>query len=66
MYNFDLDAYYTDAKLTYETRAEIERVADEVTKEGFLQADLWRLCDQSNIYYVQKQKFQHTVKSHQK
>lgn len=35
MYNFDLDAYYTDAKLTYETRAEIERVADEVTKEGF-------------------------------
>lgn len=31
MYNFDLDAYYTDAKLTYETRAEIERVADEVT-----------------------------------
>lgn len=35
MYNFDLEAYYTDAKLTYETRGEIERVADEVSKQGF-------------------------------
>ena len=35
MYNFDKEAYFTDAKLTYDTRGEIERVADEVSKQGF-------------------------------
>lgn len=35
MYNFDKEAYFKDAKLTYETRAEIERVADLVCQEGF-------------------------------
>ena len=43
MYIFDKEAYFTDAKLTYDTRGEIERVADEVSKQGFILHFLRRL-----------------------
>lgn len=35
MYNFDKEAYFEDARLTYKTREEIERVADDICTQGF-------------------------------
>lgn len=35
MLNFDESVYLKNGKLTYETREEIERVADEISNEGF-------------------------------
>ncbi|MDA7026476.1 SIS domain-containing protein [Bacillus sp. CLL-7-23] len=35
MWKFDENIYLENARLTYETREEIEKIADEITEEGF-------------------------------
>ena len=35
MLKFDENVYLENARLTYETRDEIEKVADEITQQGF-------------------------------
>lgn len=60
MYNFDEKSYRKEAELTYETRTEIEQIADTISKEGFSNiffiASGGSLAIMNPVHYVLKQR----------
>ena len=60
MYNFDEKSYCKEAELTYETRTEIEQIADTISKEGFSNiffiASGGSLAIMNPVHYVLKQR----------